>query len=1465
MRVVTTLALVASALTVPALTVTPSASASHPCVLQPEMRGTAAVTQGLPYANLVRGKETLIRLYLSESAECNGEGSVYLTGVGSAQVLDGTTTLPEPIGSGTMFAPTSKQALPNPYTTAPPQNAPHDPLFVIPGEALRPAAGTPFTALFRLGVQYTTSASSELKTRTFEVTASYSQRSKALRILVQPLGDGTRTASEQYAYTTDPGNTTYVSTDEVMQSAFQSLSRQLPVSDGVVPTLDQSLGRGGIRWGVAPTVFDVSKIPGAYDSQGRFCANIEVWNAMQPGLQQKLVSWNADNPTRLADRIVGVIDSRITSTNSCFAGFGAFDGLTSFVIARPDSESAGRVSPTGGLLTMELTHNFGLRLAANLNSHSTFVHADETAPGRAYNVTMRKQLPRLENHSAMLNSDSNSYYTEDNTLLEDVDQRAVLCGLGGAVATPCGATSAGGTTFGVGAGPTFFMTGSTDGTPGGTRVTESFFSTDTAQCQPLTTGRSSSCAPSAGSPYRLLQIAGQSTNVLANHGVAITTSHDGHGDHEQNADHLLSAGTFSIAFQGYQDAGRIQLYYCSPSLGDLAQAGCKENPRASGTLLYDRSKQPAPPSVTSTTVTRGGSLRQATHNPAESDRSTSLSYDGSWLAWSRVCDTEPTAPCVDGVYVAPVSNPSAMTALPTSAEALETMRDPAWNPQGTAIAYVDPGARQLYLQPISTGGRAVTFGQRRPLLAVDASTPAPLSPTFSPDGLHIVFEYGGDIAQVPLVAGPSAKPQLLVATTAEESAPSASRTSGDPRIAYTSRTCMEDPNPEGGKRFCFPDEVHSVHAKGGDVRVLGTGNHPSYGDDGRVIFRDYGEPGLSSVDTNGQNKRRLTTNETDSWPAGSSKGVIAFSRSTPTASSLTGVPPSSDEVFITNQSQSTVTATASSSVPNLLVGDLTYECRGTRYPVSVGVRPTSVQDNAATFEAVFDESLACGGEAGSLYFQITDGVDRTAGTTTAQATAVADKSPVAGIMSPRDGSDLGPLETLVLNGGGRDAEAGEVGLSWSITTSDGATRKVGDGAHVDVRPPAGGWPSGALSVTLTSTDGDGRTGTSTRRVNVKDSRPPAITVTHVADGANGWSTTSSVPLTVTVNDSDGRLSSISCSETSGPLTTTPTSPDGSTYSGTVTVSGDGAHVVTCTATDSGGNTATAGDTVRIDTVMPRLSSTQSPQPNADGWNSGDVTVTFACSDDGSGVARLSASGAAAGASTSSPLAVTVSSDGVHGVGGRCDDVAGNTAAATAAVQIDRALPDVSVTAPRVNAVYSPGQAVQTEFSCTDGLSGIAGCTGPGALDTGTTGPKSATFRATDRAGNVRTVSVPYKVTWVFEGFFQPIDNPPTVNSGKAGRTYPVKWRLKNSDGSYVTSVAAVESIRYAAVSCSTWLGNPLNAIETSSSGATSLRNSDGTFIYDWQSPSTPGCYVLYMTVADGLDTTYTAHFNLGLS
>jgi hypothetical protein len=112
----------------------------------------------------------------------------------------------------------------------------------------------------------------------------------------------------------------------------------------------------------------------------------------------------------------------------------------------------------------------------------------------------------------------------------------------------------------------------------------------------------------------------------------------------------------------------------------------------------------------------------------------------------------------------------------------------------------------------------------------------------------------------------------------------------------------------------------------------------------------------------------------------------------------------------------------------------------------------------------------------------------------------------------------------------------------------------------------------------------------------------------------------------------------------------------------------------------------------------------------------------------------------------------------------------------------------------------------------------------------------------------------------FGGFRQPVDNPPTVNTGRAGRTYPVKFQVRDQNGALVTSLAAVSSIANKQVACGSFSGDSTDALETTATGGTSLRFENDQFVYNWKTPAAAGCYELLVTLADG--GVHSANFSL---
>jgi virginiamycin B lyase len=113
-------------------------------------------------------------------------------------------------------------------------------------------------------------------------------------------------------------------------------------------------------------------------------------------------------------------------------------------------------------------------------------------------------------------------------------------------------------------------------------------------------------------------------------------------------------------------------------------------------------------------------------------------------------------------------------------------------------------------------------------------------------------------------------------------------------------------------------------------------------------------------------------------------------------------------------------------------------------------------------------------------------------------------------------------------------------------------------------------------------------------------------------------------------------------------------------------------------------------------------------------------------------------------------------------------------------------------------------------------------------------------------------------SYTINGFFSPVNNG-IVNTGKAGRAYPLKWQLLDSTGAYVSALSAVSSITYHGVSGDGCVGS---SDETTATGGTGLRydTTANQYVYNWATPKTPGCYAVTVTLDSG--QTIPAQFKL---
>jgi hypothetical protein len=752
----------------PIVPVVPADAAKAPaCSLVPQLRAVT-INQGLGnYSPLARGKETLARLFLSKPSCASTSNTIALTG-GTVTVLNGSTTL------GTVSLPTPAPVNPTypqmvAYTAAPASDAPADPKFVIPGSVLAPAATTGrFTATFRFTVTYQSKTGSSatpvngsatfttLTGSTTPITAVVEQRSNAIRLLIVPMGDASRTYSSQFS----------TAATQAVQNAMATLSRTWPVPAGVA---DLGATTGGIRYTINPSLLDIRSLLG---SDGKFCGSGANFDALKGLLSQYLQSWNTANPTRTADRVLGAVDSLISkdSASGCAEGMAGVNSVVGWFRAIPDSAAAGGISPSGALASMELAHTLGVVPLARDDAfnpyHSPNLQADGLAPNRAYNVTLRSFL--LDDRTAMTVS---SGWNNTSVVYEQPDYAMLVCLLGGQTTQDCGTTQTNtvGTATGVAAGPRFVLAGTVNLVAGTADVVESYFATDVAPTRPL-----------AGSPVTLVQLDGPI--VLSNLGVPLSNLVSDHHDEDGSGDGTTSSArqVFSISFPFETGADRIEL----------------RGPN--GEVLYGRDRPAlsvAPTVVDVSESPVGAGVANLTNDIDHDDFDPTISSDGAWIAWTAPCskvgDCSGPLTTESRVVIAPINDLSLARAVGSNGRQTLYFENPALigadpNLEIALTIGTNPnGGGSLYTAPVTILEGGEPEVRDTDLSPRYDSTVAPFEeaddPSWKPDGTQVAFDREGNIW---VVDDADLAVPVQLTFSGDAFSPSWSRTSGDDRIAY---------------------------------------------------------------------------------------------------------------------------------------------------------------------------------------------------------------------------------------------------------------------------------------------------------------------------------------------------------------------------------------------------------------------------------------------------------------------------------------------------------------------------------------------------------------------------------------------------------------------------------------------------------------------------------------------------------
>jgi uncharacterized protein YjbI with pentapeptide repeats len=197
----------------------------------------------------------------------------------------------------------------------------------------------------------------------------------------------------------------------------------------------------------------------------------------------------------------------------------------------------------------------------------------------------------------------------------------------------------------------------------------------------------------------------------------------------------------------------------------------------------------------------------------------------------------------------------------------------------------------------------------------------------------------------------------------------------------------------------------------------------------------------------------------------------------------------------------------------------------------------------------------------------------------------------------------------------------------------------------------------------------------------------------------------------------------------------------------------------------------------LDDTAPTLTTltvtgTQGNSP----WYLSDVVISWACIDD---VALVTC-----------PDNTIVTTEGADQtvISGNAIDAAGNAAAGTRLVSIDKTAPTITA---QINGTKNPNGTylapVSITYVCDDAISGISSCPDETFLSS-LNGNHAATGTAIDNAGN----STPLTTTVTITGGINPFTvNTPVISGVTAGRTYPYGTNIKPTCTATVTYTDAV--------------------------------------------------------------------------
>jgi hypothetical protein len=1077
-----------------------------------------AVDQGLPqggssYARLARGKETLVRVYLTTPTSCA------LTRSQKIEPQSATLAVNNSVTTSNL---TNVDPLAGALSAAQQISATSDPYFDVSGSLLTPAnGGAAFNATFTAQVNYKSTNGTTVVTGTTSAsaanavkTAAVDRRINSIRVLVMPLGDPTATTTQFTA-----------AANSSVQQLMAAVDRVFPVEDGTSASLTSA--SGGVRYRVNGGLLDAKSL-GLFVN-GKMCSNGSNYSAslitsgafagltLKGQLLQALSDYNSANAAAPADVILGAADESVAWASASGTQCPAAPGFS------PGAPDDGRAStPAAGVLgkpawaritypvsaggsggpspvVMEIAHNFGISRCCT-SFHSSNQQSDGTAPNHAMNLLQRKVLyaggTLGEDHSGMnYNTVSPAAipYTPDNVVLEPNDWADVLCDLGGvASATPgsCPLGSTVGTSTGVAANA-FDINGTTDGS--NVRVTNSYGAS-------LDQGLQTDGDPN--STTRLLLSNGTSCSspgtTLLDFGLPV----------ERDEAHTAADIT------GNDEPTKTGFHALVPRPDGTSTVRVVVN----GTVKYCRSAS-APPDVTDAGVATNdmGSLLRSFSMPGGGSNGRGIAFDSKTNT-------------LYGTFADPNTN---LVEFSTTGSLIRT----ADLTKSIGALTYDSGRDLLYGGNMHSATPSADDGK---VYAVSTgASPAITSTLFQVDLSGDLTCRGGNPGALDgLDYLPSSDSFVL---------------SGD--AARTAHFV---------KRDGTITDTFDVAAAGSDcnsgVAKDGSGGIwlALLGDTGSTTTTFVHRTSAGTVDMS-FTAPDFQAEDIDYDPATFAPRCALW------ANPATAGTPQIRAYSVPCAAASGPVATFTASGNNL-VGTAYVTCGGDSplYPVADSLSPADTDAAVKSFSFAFGPTLACGNGAPQIVTAVSNGVFQSSLSDSDATTPISSsaKNPIATINAPVNNTYHSVGSKVRLNGSGFDYEDGAIpgaNLAWSIDGNGFGP----PGSSLEYTAAAGDH-----TVTLVATDSSGAQSAPASVTIHVDGTPPLLTL---APGATAGSEL------VSASDNaagDSGLASLFCSTNGIPATLTPPFAPGPTYSGSFSYSAATIQQLSCTAYDRAGNETT---------------------------------------------------------------------------------------------------------------------------------------------------------------------------------------------------------------------------------------------------------------------------------------------------